>query len=418
MADAIVDALNKNYVQTFDFLYEGETVDVLWTGEDLIRLEIRDDYPLDADIAHMTAEQIARAFYRAVPRTVAGDISVIDRDRIAIIEAALSHYAEIFFMCQPTCEGECLVQAMKMYFNIEEPNKNIVLELFSRVELNGAVLHGFHSKKLNEHRSDKYLREIVARDMQECVPFCINGVAIGILELKLLHAIGNLITQDTTANRAPFSMTEGRKRKTWIGGLLDIEILFVSMSAKYDMDIYSLWDGLLYLYAKGLISNPMTHIQSGPDFDVVVGWGTPERPSWEDVCDNEPRSFAGIYTLSVDNSLIGIPFDGEDTCSEHFIPKVSAIYSYIVEEQERVKAGQGLEEIHFPAVEENDAVHLSCLMSKFIKRGIEFKTDSIENSFGALIYRLVLTGLIDISNGLVKLTDRGKIFLKRPFDNN
>ncbi len=418
MADAIADTLNENYVQTFDFLYEGETADVLWTGEDLIQLEIRDDYPLDANIAHMTAEQIASAFYRVVPRTYAGDISVIDRDRIAIIEAALSHYEEIFFMCQPTCEGECLVQAMKIYFNIEVPTRNIVLELFSRVELIAAILHGFNSKKLDEHRSDKYMREVVVRDIQEIDPFCINGVAIGILELKLLHAIGNFITQDTTDNRAPFSMTESGKRKTWIGGLLDIERLFVSMSAKYDMDIYSLWDGLLYLYAKGLISNPMTHIQSGPDFDVVVGWGNPEHPAWEDVCDKDPRSFDGIYTLSVDNSLIGVQFDGEDTSSEHFIPKVSAIYSYIVEEQERVKAATELEEIHFPAVEENDSVHLSCLMSKFIKRGIEFKTDSVENSFGALIYRLGLTGLIDISNGLVKLTDRGKIFLKRPFNNN
>lgn len=185
------------------------------------------------------------------------------------------------------------------------------------------------------------------------------------------------------------------------------------MSAIYDMDFHTLWDGLLYLYAKGLISNPMTHILPSPEFDKVVGWGNPERPSWEDICENTPRSHGGIYTMSVDDSIIGIPFDGEDSCEEHFLPKVSAIYSYIVSEQKRVSAGEDAEEVEFPSIEENDSIHISCLNRRYVNGDNEYKTDSVEKSFGMLIYNLVSAGLIVSSGGLLKMTDIGKEFLNR-----
>lgn len=413
MADAIAEALNKDFVQTFEFMYEGDVADILWTGEDLIRLEILDKVPENADIANMTAEQIAKNFYRAVPRIFSGDISVIDRDRIAVIETGLPYYEEIIFMCQPTCEGEALVQAIKMYFGIEAKTRNIVLELMSRVEIISAVIHGFNSNKLDEYRSDKFMRELVGRDICPELAFSINYAVIGSLEIKLLQSIARFLSEDTLDNRAHRDKTSDGKRKTTIGGLLDIDKLFVSMSAIYDMDFHTLWDGLLYLYAKGMISNPMTHIQPSPEFGDVVGWGNPERPSWEDICERTPRSHGGIYTMSVDDSIIGIPFDGEDSCEEHFLPKVSAIYSYIVSEQKRVSAGEDAEAVVFPSIEENDSIHISCLNSRYVNGDNEYKTNSKEYSFGMLIYNLICAGLTVSSGGLLKITDAGKEFLNR-----
>lgn len=372
-------------------LYTTGNVSVLWTGGEMIELFQKDTFRYDAAGYSPNAEKIIHCYYNARPRKVKNSIPAIDQSRISYIEQAQTVVDEIIFMCQPTDEGERIIQALKLFFGFEVPTRTIICEWLTSAAIRNAVENGLdRTSKLVEFGSDEAMRRIFNSDTERLEPLKVGTEEITFTTLNLLNGIKWMdavsLSKQVLHNRAHED------------GVLDINTLYTAMAVKYDMTMESLWDSLVYLYGMGLISNPMTHVPNEADALVVNGQGAPDNSK-----DGRYRDKGIVPSDKRDDSLRGLTYDPENH-PDAFYPRTSAIYSFIVDFHDG-----NLEPEKFDCTEiaKKGCVPITEVEAFLVNGDIDLYTKSVKDSFGSLMCELQCAELITIDKGLVKITELG-----------
>lgn len=396
MARQIAEAFGEVKMQKALPLYQTETTSVLWTGGEMIELTLKDTFQCDGFGLSKDADTIVRSYYDAIPRRVRNIITTIDQFRISYLENAETFADEIIFMCQPTDEGERIIQALKLFFGFKVPTRTIICEWFTPTIIKNAVENGIHhTSKLIEFFSDEAMRRIFGSDMARLEPLKVDTEEISFMAFDLFDGIKRL---DFMKAR-----TDKFQNRAYDLGVLDINTLYAEMSVRYDMTMWSLWDSLVYLYGRGLISNPMTYLPEEPNNTIVYGQGSPEYNKAVRFKDGTLLHLGIVPTVNRDDSLIGLEYDHKNH-PDAFMPRTSAIYSFIVDfadcnkEHERYDYLDGSNEGGVPVTE----------IETFLVNGNpDFYTKSVKDCFGTLMWELECAELITIDKGLVKITELG-----------
>lgn len=402
MADNIAEAFGYDREEDAgSFLYEGGETEILWTGGDFLNLILKKDVPDDYILTSMSAEEITSEFYDVHPRREGGLIPLIDENRISYIENALGYCDEIVFMCQPTAEGERLIQAVKMFFDIKIPTRTIVLSEFVRWRIISAV-DGHSSLKLAAIHSFDAMEENIAIDVAARNTVQVNYESVSPLSVKLLNRF--IHTTRMEKERRDYRNKDLRLR---IGGLPDFNQLYAAMGHKYDMIMDSLWDSLLYLYAEGLITNPVTHIRPRHAREIYTGQGNPDSLSWNNENINSPTYYGAILPLDhIRQELINLPYDAENAPDE-FLSRTSVIYNFIVEQKKRFDNGEEFEVAEYSCDSKAPELHLLRLARSLNLCHQYNKCTSIRACFGNLVDELRGTGLIELGYGKLTVSQDG-----------
>lgn len=395
MATTIAKAVGYTEKDMSSTFYEGGDVEILWTGGALMKLILKHDTPQNIDCTAMSAEEIARTYYTAVPRSYESRIAGLDKIRLQYIEDALGYCDEVVFMCQPTDEEERLIQAIKLFFGISIKTRTVVLDKMQ----NDSILTAIHSETYHERLtmflSANAMRRNVINDISR-----LNSITVGVekVSLKAMRLYQTIKNCENIQNK----FLADKPRKVRIGKLLDLDSLFCAMAVKYDMVIDSLWDSLVYLYAIGLINNPMTRLATCPH-EWLAGAGNPEKESEEDLnLDHAALLGAIIPVAPVDYGLAGIEYYPEEA-PDAFIPRTAAIYRHIIRQAQRIKEKKDSEYWEYPSASEDRRTPLSTVYEWFIATETASGANSIEESFGKLIFELEVADLIEMTDGLVAI---------------
>lgn len=394
MAGQIAEAFGATEESNPCPLYKGSFVNIIWTGGPMIDLIQKDSYVCDGSERFADAATIVRRYYNAVPRKVRNSITAIDKARIAFIEHVQSNADEIIFMCQPTDEGERLIQALKLFFGFKVPTRTIYCDCFTTTAIKDAVEGGLgYTSKLVEHLSAEAMQRIFFSDLARLKPVQIGVEQISYMAHNLLNEIKNYDEMCCywDGNRA--------QRE----GALDINTLYVAMDVRYDMTMGSLWDSLIYLYGKGLISNPMTHCPAIPDKEIVFGQGSSEGTNGVSLKKTKSLLPGIAPTDKRDESLIGLDYDHENAPDE-FVSRTSAIYSYIIDFAEgNLKS----DDIDTAVLIEEGRVPIAAVEAWIVNGNDDFYTKSLKDCFGSLIFELQCAELIEVTKGFVLITELG-----------
>lgn len=400
MADGIARIIGYDPKDSSLFHYQGESIEVMWTGGDFLCLILKDGITEVPNFADLSAEKIARQFYNVYPRLEGRQTSVVDEARIRYIENAEKRCDEIVFMCQPTAEGERLIQAMKLFFNFTIPTRTVVLDNISEKTFQDDVCNGNSSALLSALRSCNAMRENVTVDVDKRNTKYINYERVSPAALKILQTI---------CRRYKLSMegqtnSKGRTRIVY-GGMLDTNRLYAAMNIKYDMIMEQVWDSLVYLYAEGLISNPMNRLRHRPySNEVYYGQGFSDDIH-ESPCDSFTEAGAIVPTGKIREELLNLPYDQENA-PDDFFPRTSVIYTFIVEQKLRHDNNEAYESKIFPSFEEEPGLTLTSVISGVRYDNI-YMGFSIRGSLGVLIEDLSCAALLNIRYGYLSPTKEG-----------
>lgn len=367
--------------------YYGDEALIIWTGGDLINLTLKEEVNWYTDLSGLTAEEITRKCYTANIRTNNGLVSPLDRKRIAYIEDAISYCDDVVFMCQPSVEGEKIVQAIKLFFGMNDNFQSVVLDEFTHDKVYEAALGEF-SSKVNEYRTRLFMKQAVHNDINERE--CVEGPNVDTVTPDAILLL-NAIKREYAWYDCEFRQESNKKpREATIGGVMDINRLYAAMDTKYGMRMLSMWDSLLYLYAKGLINNPMTHLQSIPDTEVCYGVGYPEIMPSESPMENRLTLIDAIQPIdTVEESLLGLEYDHKQA-PDSFLNRTSAIYSFIVEQTQREKDGEKPEVIEVPSFEETESIPVADIMGLQGKWHNGQHSFSVNHSLGRMLESLYI----------------------------
>lgn len=403
MATTIAKAFGYTEDEAGAYAYQGADAEVLWTGGDLIQLKVRKDVAVRMDeIPDLTAEEITDRFFRTTVRRNYGKIAYIDGRRITFIENAQNYCSEIVFMCQPTIEGCAIAYALKGFFKFKIPTRIIILDNMSADNIIGAVEHGVESELLSAIRSKEDVTHILLSQTELSKKVEINHEEVSVNALSLLKEIQHLV--DIRKNN-PYSAN--RLRKYTIGGMLGINELFVAMSTKHAMLMCELWESLIYLYAKNLISNPMTHLMGMPDHEVLYGEGTPLDIEQDFTLGFEMKSVGAIYpNKEIDMNLYN-QGKVETVDTDDFMERTATVYHFIVEQMLHKQSDGKYECKEYPSFKESNYLTLAEINIGCISSGTTYQSNSIVVSLGELLCELSCSQLIYWDRDIIKVTDYG-----------
>jgi len=392
MADTIAEALGFIPVEDQTLCYDNGQEIVLWTGGNLLEV----DFTPGANVSEMPAEQILRGHAKITPRNQHGQVSALDVRRLALIERSVRSCDEVIFMCQPTEEGYLLAEAIKVFFDIEIPSRTVVLDEFSLENITDAVFLNPFPSKMEAFYTDKALQRRYICAIERKSSIKVDGEAVSPRAVKLLGGIAGRLKHELQ-----WESLSSCPRKEELATVLTLDTLFIAMMVKYDLNVYSIWDSMLYLYAKGLISNPIAGGDPCPYKEEIVGNGYPGKTLPKTSFSNQIR-----LVKEADQSLIGLDYDWEHA-TDDFFPRTSAIYTFIVD------ATGGKEEfVEYPTVAEDQRLSLNRIWEYLYEIDKTLYTTSIHDSFGALIYELECSGMVQNDEGLLTIHDMGHRVIK------
>ncbi|MCM1139895.1 MAG: hypothetical protein NC453_15105 [Muribaculum sp.] len=196
-------------------------------------------------------------------------------------------------------------------------------------------------------------------------------------------------------------------RKVRMSRIVDFELLYCVMTTKYAMPVDALWQSLIYLYAKGYISNPMTHCVSKLDDYEYFGDGNPGYIKPLNTYHRCISHCGGIYPLeNIDDELLSHDSNPEEG-HDDFINRTSAIYTYLVEEMKRMEDQAEPTMKTFPSFNEGHGITIFEALRFAYREAFTEHPNSIRDSFGSLMDELEYTGLIIIKDGYVTITPFG-----------
>lgn len=382
--------------------YDGGTDEILWTGGNLLTLEFNDKSVAIKDLNNMSAEEITKACYDAVPRNRRGTISHLDTLRLDYIENALAYSDEIVFVCQPTDEGERLIQAIKLFFDIKLPMRTVKCKEFHSIGIDEGVERNVLSQKLIVFQSAKAMRNNVVNDLLRAEMVKTPDAEVSPQAMILLSEITKHLAKCEKGLCNP-----DMKRKVRMCGPIDIESLYCLMSIKYDIPMDAMWQSLLYLYAKGYISNPMTHRVSKVLHSDYFGDANPGYTLPIDSYLKCVSHYGGIYPLenvSVDLPSLESDYEYEP---DDFMSQTAAVYDCILKEMERMENREEAEVKEFPSFTEGQGLTIFEVLRYPYRKAFSEDSYSVRDSFGELMDELACAGFINLHSGYVTVTPSG-----------
>lgn len=398
MATTIASAFGYTSADESWIAYEGGDVEIIWTGGALIELALRRKINGNLDPEAMSAEEITANYYLAYPRAKDYAIVGMDKEHIRFIEDALDYCDEIVFMCQPTDEGERLIQAIKLFFDIKIKTRVIILNKMDKDDITHAIDSDNHYQHMTVFLSANAMRRNLTYDISRLEMVKVGTEEVSPEAMQLFRTVK--MYKDLSAR---FSI--GEKRKCTIGGLMGFDSLFRAMATKFDMVVDSLWDSLLYLYAKGLITNPMTRIAHCP-VEWTTGPGYPHKVIPTELNLQYAASVGAILTTgNTDKNLAAMSYDPENA-PDDFMPRTAAVYRFIIEQEQHIENNTDFESMEYTPLTSEGArrIPLDTVYQWFSSR-VTMRANGIENSFGRLIYELEVAELIELDNGLLSICE-------------
>lgn len=405
MADVIATKLGYVLSDAGRTYYSGLDIEVLWTGGSLIDLYLKQSVKFEQSDIFETVEVFVCKYFNAIPRMSHGRVPELDMKRLKYIEDATSYCSEIIFMCQPTDEGQRLIHAIKLFFNFNIPTRTIIADDYEHYDLEADV-------ECTSEDAYPVMNFMAARAMQRVFNYefnRLNMIEVGteVITPKAYNLFDTIRTE--MLFRSSISPHFATPEISILGGTQDFNRLYVAMATKYDMTFESMWDSLLYLYAKGLINNPInSHTNSYP-LSIINGDGLPEDRDLQPTGMSIMRSISCIVPCKVDKKLLHLPYNHVDKPDE-FIPRTSAIYTHIVESCRRIALDEEDQMVVYAPFNERPGLSISSIM-ELIQHDEFYVTEGIKDSFGALIHELMVADLIQMERGFVTLTELGKTFV-------
>lgn len=405
MADAIAQCFGYDPIDAGRTAYDGSDDEILWTGGALVDLTLKVPEVIEETDLHVSAEEFTNKYFHASQRKFSGRICELDMKRLEYIENALGYCNEIIFICQPTDEGQRLIQALKLFFKFKIPTCTMTVSDFST--LRGRIWEeqesSFHTP-LRDYLSAQAMHRVFYYEVRRKNVINVNTEGIS---LKAYHLL-TLIRREMAYSEW---LSHTDKRKSAIGGIQDFNQLFAAMATKYDMNIYSLWDSLLFLYAKGYINNPIAQQTCHSQLDILLGEGLPTASESPLNCLYSIRCSNGIVpTGPVVEGLLNLDYDFENR-PDDFTTRTSAIYTHIIETNSKIIAGEEAEIVEYPSYNEMKGLPITTILNEIFICKDYLQTDGVCDSFGALIYELEVADLIHCNKGFVTLTDSGLEFV-------
>lgn len=382
--------------------YDGGTEEILWTGGNLLTLELNGKTVDIKDLDNMSAEEITKACYNVVLRSQNGTISHLDTLRLNYIENALAYSDEIVFVCQPTDEGERLVQSIKLFFDIKLPMRTVKCKEFDSVGIDEGVERNVLSQRLIAYQSAKAMRNNVVNDLLRNDMVKTKDEEVSPQAMMLLSEIKKHLAAWEKGLHNP-----DLKRKIRMSGILDIESLYCVMNIKYDMSMEAIWQSLLYLYGKGYISNPMTHRLSRVLHSDYFGDGNPGYTIPIDTYLKYVSHYGGIYPLENGNVDLSSHECDYEYDPDDFMGQTAAIYNCIFKEMERMENREEPKIKEYPSFAEGHGLTIFEVLRFPYRESFPEDSNSIQNSFGALIDELDCAGFINMRSGYVTVTPSG-----------
>lgn len=379
--------------------YDGGTDEVLWTGGNFLKLVLNDKTVAIQDLVNMSAEEITKACYNVVPRTYRGSVSHLDTLRLEYIENALSYCDEIVFVCQPTDEGERLIQAIMLFFDIQLPMRTIVCKEFHSISIDEGIERDIRSQRLIRHLSAKAMKDNVVNDQLRSEMEEVDIEEVSPQSMLLLSEIGKRVEVWEKGGHNP-----DLPRKARMSRIVDLDLLYCVMTTKYAMPMDAMWQSLVYLYARGYINNPMTHCISKLDDSEYFGDGNPGYVKPLHTYRRCVSHCGGIYPLeNTGDELLSINYN-PDEAPDDFMGRTSAIYTYIVEEMERMENQADPIIKIFPSFNEGHGITIFEALRFAYREAFPTHSNSIRDSFGALMDELEKAELICRIDGYVTMT--------------
>lgn len=151
----------------------------------------------------------------------------------------------------------------------------------------------------------------------------------------------------------------------------------------------------------------MTHIISELDDSEYFGDGNPGYVKPLDTYQRCVSHCGGIYPIEdTGDELLSINYN-TDEAQDDFMGRTSAIYTYIVEEMERMENhAEPIIKI-FPSFNEGHGLTIFELLRFAYREAFPIHSNSIRDSFGALMDELEKAELICLIDGYVTMTPFG-----------
>lgn len=325
MADTIAQTVGYCPEDAGLFHYSGKDVEILWTGGAMLDLALKPSTDAPESIGKLSWHEIMDTYYEVIPRTFKDHIHPLDISRMEYISEALNYCHEIVFMFQPTDEGIRWGEAIRKFFDIKIPVRVVILDCMSEFNIKYHIECGRDFGVITDYQITLAMRRIYLNDYL-CIHHSVNieGVSVSPHAMKLLHSI--IRHMKFRVNYKKDNITE----KYELTHYSSLNNLVLVMMLKYGLIYSTIWDSVLYLYAKGLIFNPMQIRIMDTHSDVYNGQADVHMSNKE--LQNRLIHTSGRITLTniCDNELLAIPYDAEED-GDLFFPRTAAIYRHIVE---------------------------------------------------------------------------------------
>lgn len=405
MADSIAAKMGYVSSDAGRTHYSGLDIEVLWTGGPLIDLGLKEYVKLEPADRFESSEAFVCKYFNAIPRMFNGNVADIDLKRLKYIEDATSYCSEIIFMCQPTDEGQRLIHAIKLFFDFNIPTRTIIIDDYEHYDLESDV-------ECNPENSYPVMNFMAARAMHRVFNYEFNRLNMITVDTEeITPKAYNLFV--SIRNEMIFRSSVSPQFKTpeisTLGGPQDFNRLYVAMATKYDMTYESMWDSLLYLYAKGLINNPITSQTNSYPLSIINGDGLPEERDTKSTKLSILRDIGCIIPRKIDRSLLHLPYDYVEKPDE-FMPRTSAIYTHIIESCSRIVRDEEDLKVAYAPFMERPGLSIASIM-ELVQHDKFYATEGIKDSFGALMHELLVANLIEIDSGFVTLSELGQTFV-------
>lgn len=325
MADTIAQAIGYCPEDAGLFHYSGNDVEILWTGGAMLDITLKQSTDDPDSIGNHSWQEIIDKYYDVVPRTFSEQIHPLDVMRMEYISEALTYCNEIVFMFQPTDEGVRWGEAIRKFFDIQIPVRKVMLNCMSEFNIKYNIEYGRDFGVITDYQTTLAMRRIYLNDhLCQRHSVHIEGLRVSPHAMKLLSSI--IQHMDYRFKYGKGSITN----KYELTNCSRLHELVLAMMMKYGLVNSTIWDSVLYLYAKGLIYNPMQIVIRDTYSDIYNGQADIHLSNNE-LQNRITRTSGRITPTDIrDYELLSIPYDAEKD-GDRFFPRTAAIYRHIVE---------------------------------------------------------------------------------------
>lgn len=232
-----------------EFLLPRKGYDIVWTGEDLMTLELKKN-DSSSEVSDICASEIIDKFYRIkVTCGYAGTVSPHAAYTLRAIERAVIAGRELIFVTSPNDLGVKWMETIKAFFKPTVPCCHIALQKFNYEEVKKVLDDKAPTTPLQQYMIDNAMRSILKRDLS------MRWFDYEPIATEAIRLLKNIATHGQTIY--PYENPE-EPRSYSIGDILTFDDLAAVLWSKFGIFPSNLRPAVQSLYEKGMISNPIT----------------------------------------------------------------------------------------------------------------------------------------------------------------